>query len=178
MSQWKKHLYPLLMLVAALLLDGVLSAQLKGVLKTDIGIIVPHLTLIVLLILTFYLSFRHIIVLALVIGFMYDSYYSGILGIYMTAFTALVYILLQCRKALPANFMIYTLLSIIVITILEFFIFGVYRAINMTTLTIQEFMVERLGVTILFNSLVMLVLSIPISKLTQKIVQKEEIRFK
>lgn len=178
MSQWKKILYPLLMLLIALILDGVFAAQLKGAFGTNIGMIIPHLTLLVLLILVFYLSFRHIIILSLLMGFVYDSYYTGYLGIYMAIFTVIVYVLLQFRNFFQPNLIIYLLLSIIVVTILEFFVFGVYRAINITSMSTQEFLLERLGATLLFNGLATLIIGYPIDKITQNVVQKDEISFK
>ncbi|WP_192983705.1 rod shape-determining protein MreD [Marinilactibacillus psychrotolerans] len=178
MSQWKKIVYPLLMLLIALLLDGILVAQLKGLFITNIGMIVPHLTLLVLLILTFYLSFRHIIILALLMGFIYDSYYTGYLGIFMAIFTIVVYVLLQFKNFFQPNLIIYFLLSIIVITISEFFVFGVYRAINITAISTQEFLLERLGATLLFNGIAILIIGYPIDKVIQGVIQKDEIRFK
>lgn len=178
MSQWKRILYPLGLLLTALLLDGLLVAQLKEVLLTDFGIIVPRLTVLVLLILAFHLNFRHIITLSLLMGFIYDSYYTGYLGIYMTIFTLIVYVLLQFRGFFQPNLIIYALLSIIVITALEFFVFGVYRAINITTMNTQVFLVNRLGVTLLFNGIMTLIIGYPIDKVAQSIIQKDEIRFK
>lgn len=178
MSQWKKILYPLILLLVALLLDGVLTAQLKAVFSTDVGTIVPRLTVLVLLILSFYLSFKHIIWLSLIMGFLYDSYYTGYLGIYMATFTLIAYVILQLRSYFKPNLLIYVLLSIIVITLLEFFVFGVYRAINITQLSMQLFIVERLGISLLFNGIMMLIIGYPVDKIGQKVVQKEEMRFK
>lgn len=76
------------------------------------------------------------------------------------------------------NLLIYVLLSIIVITLLEFFVFGVYRAINITQLSMQLFIVERLGISLLFNGIMMLIIGYPVDKIGQKVVQKEEMRFK
>ncbi|WP_208559014.1 rod shape-determining protein MreD [Marinilactibacillus kalidii] len=178
MSQWKKILYPLILLLVALLLDGVLVAQLKAMFTTDFGMIVPRLTVLVLLVLAFYLSFRHVIWLSLIMGFIYDSYYTGYLGIYMAAFAVIAYVILQLRSYFKPNLLIYVLLSVIAITFLEFFVFGVYRAINVTELTTQLFMVERLGISLVFNAIVMLIIGYPIDKVGKMVIQKEEMRFK
>jgi rod shape-determining protein MreD len=178
MEQWKRAIFPLVLLFAALMFDGIGAALLREQFQSNMGLMVPRLTLLCLIILSFYLKPSHITTLSLVFGFIYDSYYTGYLGIYMASFVFVGYLMMQLRPMFHANVLIYVLLSVIVITIVEFFLYGVYRTLGIAMITPQAFIAERLGATLLLNSVMMLVLSWPLDRFAQFIVRTDERKYR
>lgn len=178
MEQWKRTVFPLILLFSAIMFDGVIAAVLREHLITDWGLMIPRLTMLVLIVLAFYLKPSHLVTLAVIFGFLYDSYYTGYLGIYMAAFALISWFVLQLRTVFHTNILIYILLSVIMITVLEFFGYGVYRAIGITSISPQEFLAQRLGATLLLNSVLMLILSYPLDKFVQFIVQTEDRKYR
>lgn len=178
MEQWKRTVLPLITLFTTVMFDGIITALFREQLNTSWGLVTPRITLLALIILAFYLNHGHLIVLALLFGFIYDSYYTGYLGIYMASFALIVYIILQLRGIFHVNVFIYVLLSVIMLTILEFFLFGVYRVLGVTTLSVQAFLAERLGATLLFNGGLMIILSYPFDKFMQFVVKSEEKKYR
>lgn len=57
------------------------------------------------------------------------------------------------------------MLTIVVITIVEIFIYGVIRILGITGIGLQEFLVKKLAATLLLNTLIMLFSSYFIQKL-------------
>lgn len=178
MEQWKRAVFPLILLFSAMMFDGVLTMLFHMQLQTSFGMMVPRLTLLFLIIFAFYLRPSHVTTLSLVFGFMFDSFYTGYLGIYMASFAFVGYIVLQLRAIFHQNVLVYSLLSVILLTVVEFFLYGVYRTLGVTLLAPQEFVVQRLGATLLFNAVLMLIISWPLDRLTQFIVRTEDKKYK
>lgn len=57
------------------------------------------------------------------------------------------------------------MLTIVVITIVEIFIYGVIRILGITGIVLQEFLVKRLAATLLLNTIIMFFSSYFIQKL-------------
>lgn len=169
MQNFKRILIPIVLLFITLLLDGVLTSLFTAELQTAIGIMVPRLFVLTVIILAFYLEPRHIYILTLVFGFIYDSYYSGILGIYMTVLILIAYFVIQLRPYLETHLWVILLMSIILLTVNEFFIYGVYRVLDLTHITVQVFLAERLGATLALNTLFIMILGYPLKKIVESI---------
>lgn len=178
MEQWKRALFPLLLLFSGLMFDGIVSMLFRPQLQTGFGLMTPRLTLLILILLAFYLRPSHIVTLSLVFGFIYDSYYTGFLGIYMVSFAFIGYLILQVRPMFHTNVLIYVLLSIVMLTIVEFFLFGVYTTLGVAGMSLADFIGQRLGATLLFNGLVMLLVSWPLDRFAQFIVRTDNRKYK
>lgn len=174
MNQWKKVIIPIVMLYVSLLVDGVITSLMMNQLQTSFGLMVPRLFILSSIILAFYLEPRHMYSLSLLFGFIYDSYYSGVLGIYMAVLMILTYVILHIRRIIEPNLLVLVLLSIILLTINEFFVFAIYRVIDLTAMSAQVFMAERLGATLTLNAVLMLILGYPLSKAVQFMTKDEK----
>ncbi|GAA0371306.1 rod shape-determining protein MreD [Alkalibacterium iburiense] len=175
MQNFKRILIPIVLLFITLLLDGIVTSLFTAELQTSIGIMVPRLFVLTVIILAFHLEPRHIYILTIVFGFIYDSYYSGILGIYMTVLMLITYFVITLRPYLETHLWVLILISIILLTINEFFIFAVYRVLDLTSLTAQAFMAERLGATLALNTIFIVVLGYPLKQVAEIIkMEKDE----
>lgn len=162
MEQWKKVVIPIVLIFVSLLLDGMVVSLFYQQLSVSFGFLSPKLLVLVIIVLAFHLEPRHMYILTFVFGFIYDSYYSGILGIYMAGLTLVAYFVIQLRKIFDSNYVIMVLMSVIMITFLEFFVFGIYRVVDLTAITTQEFMATRLSASLVFNTVSAVVLVYPV----------------
>lgn len=87
----------------------------------------------------------------------------------MAGLTLVAYFVMQLRKVFDADFVIMILMSVIMITFLELFVFGIYRVVDLTALTTQEFMATRLSASLVFNTISAVVLVYPIKYTIQLI---------
>ncbi|MDZ7834183.1 MAG: hypothetical protein U5K84_01375 [Alkalibacterium sp.] len=62
------------------------------------------------------------------------------------------YLVIQICQIINPYLYVILLVNIVVLTIMEVFSFGIYRMIGLSDITLQLFLVERLGGTLLFNT--------------------------
>lgn len=163
--QWRKTILPLLILSFSLLLDGALTGIFQTQLSGDFGYMIPRVIVLSFLMLSFYLPTSQLIILSLVFGLLFDSYYSGILGIYAAAFTIMVYGVSKVRKIFYPNMAMIGLVGVIAMSMVEFFVFLTYRLINLVNMDFSHFAARRLGPTLLLNGCLYLVLYYPLKKM-------------
>lgn len=174
MSNWKKITIPIFLLFFTLLIDGGLTYLFREQLSTTFGLMIPRLIVVTLIMLSFYLEPKQLYILAFTFGFIYDSYYSGILGIYIAAFILLSYLVIQIRQIINPYFYAILLVNIILLTFMELFVFGVYRVIGLSDLTLQLFLVDRLSGTLIFNTLAYLVIGYPFREWIKLTIRSED----
>lgn len=174
MPNWKKITIPVFLLFFTLLIDGGLAYLFRDQLSSSVGLMVPRLIVLTLVMLSFYLEPKQLFILALTFGFIYDSYYSGILGIYIAAFVLVPYLVIQIRQIINPYFYVILLVNIVILSIMEVFIFGVYRVLGLSDLTLQLFLVDRLGGTLIFNTLAFLILGYPLKEWMKVLINPEE----
>ncbi|GAA0487084.1 rod shape-determining protein MreD [Alkalibacterium sp. s-m-22] len=167
MEQWKRVVIPIVLLFFSLLTDGLIVALFTEQLNVPFGFMSPRLFVLVVIMLAFYLEPRHMIILTVVFGFIYDSYFSGLLGIYIAGLTLIAYFVMQLRKIFDTTYLIILLVSIIMITFLEFFVFGIYTVLDLTTMGVQNFMAGRLSASLLFNTVIAVFLILPLKYVIQ-----------
>lgn len=94
-------------LVLMFYLDGSISQVFSSWLYATPNSMVPYLTLMWLSMTAFFTSSlrsTHVILWAAVIGFVFDLYYTGLLGVYVFVFPLVVYIGQSIYELLPPNF--------------------------------------------------------------------------
>ncbi|SFB85571.1 rod shape-determining protein MreD [Alkalibacterium subtropicum] len=174
MGNWKKVTIPIFLLFFTLLIDGGLTYLFRDQLSTSFGLMIPRLVVITLIMLSFYLEPRQLYILAFAFGFVYDSYYSGVLGIYIAAFILIPYLIIQIRQIINPYFYAILLINIVVLTLMELFVFSVYRVIGLSDMTLQLFLVSRLNGTLIFNTVAFLVIGYPLKEWIKVLVSMED----
>lgn len=172
MNNWKGKVLAIVLMLSSLILDGFIANYWSAALDTDYGLMVPRLIFIIFIILTFHFERNFMIISAIIFGFLMDTYFLGFLGIYILSLLAIVSIIVKFKELVQANVLSYAMLSIVLITAIEIFIYGVIRILGITGITIQEFLVRKLAATLFLNTLIMLFSSYFIQRLILKSVDK------
>lgn len=165
------NLFVPLTFLIALLFDGVIASIFSTQLYTATSDMVPRLIIICIVLFSFYVDRNYMILFGILFGLLYDSYYVGILGLYTSLFPIIIYLSDKMRKILNPNLLVLVMIVIIHISLVETLLFGFYSVIDLTTIDIATFLANRLGPTLLLNSIFLLVLYYPLKKTAATIVQ-------
>ncbi len=171
-SNWKQHLLPIFLMLFAVLFDGFIASYFTSGLNTSIGLFVPRTILLVIIILTFHYPQNFMYGNVALIGFIMDAYYLGFLGIYMATFLLAVTLVSSFKRAIQPNVLSYTLIAILVLTVCELVVYGIMRLLGITSMAFQLFLVSRLGATLLFNGLIMLIFSLFVHRLVVSVMDE------
>ena len=165
MRKGKTILVVTLLLLIALLLDGTLSFVFSSHLYSAMQTSVPRLILLCLLMLTYYVPRNKLIFFGILFGLLYDSYYIGILGIYIVIFPITIYCIDRMKQFLPSNGFVIGMMSIVTITLMEFILYGFYIMLDMTSINLSIFLAKRLGPTIWLNIILFILLYYPLKQI-------------
>ena len=169
----RKIAIPSVVLMAAILFDGAVTALFQAQLVQSFGYMIPRMTVIVLLMFSFYFPPKQLLFFSLIFGFIYDSYYSGILGIYTAYFTIMTYGISKVKEVFFPNLFIIGMVGIISLTAIETFVYMTYQVISVTNLTMMEFAAQRLGPTLLLNACFFIISYYPLKKLLSFVFDEE-----
>ena len=158
-----KRIYwlPILMIIA-FLMDGVMMNHFSVFLIESGYTLVPRIVVITLVLLTFIIDHSSMFWFAVMVGVMYDSYYSGILGVYMAIFAVIVRVIGHIRGKISINPFTLGLALIFLLTITETGVYIIYTLIGIQHLTVQQFLVQRLGSSLILNIVLYYLLYIPL----------------
>lgn len=159
-------LIPLLMFLA-LLLDGIVMNLFSGQFISQSYVLTPRLLLLVLVLSTCFFPKQPIFLYALLFGVVYDSYYSGIIGLYAAGLATFIYLLKKVQNHLEITPGVMVLIYAASLIYLETFIYAMYRFIGMIDLAFGRFLLEKLGPTLLLNLIFLIVFYYPFYKLSQ-----------
>ncbi|MGT2716243.1 rod shape-determining protein MreD [Streptococcus respiraculi] len=156
MKNYVKCLIPLLLLLA-FVIDGQLSTLFIN-LTPGIITVSSHFLLIMALYSVLYIPTFYNVVIFTIIGFLYDIYYLNILGIFVTLFPLAVYLIDYFYQSLRFKRVTNHIILLVVIFVVEFGAFLSARLFEVTNLSMFIFVVYSLVPTLVFNSLLLLVL--------------------
>ncbi|MFY4774725.1 rod shape-determining protein MreD [Metabacillus sp. RGM 3146] len=125
-------------------------------------IFVPRFTFLTVLFMCAYFNRNTAILYGAIFGLLFDIVYTEVLGIYLFAFPLLVYLTSKALKILYNNVLIVIFMSLISITLLEFFVFGIQVLIQAVPINLHDFVNLRLIPTLALNLVAGLVLVYPI----------------
>ncbi|MBM6613545.1 rod shape-determining protein MreD [Desemzia sp. RIT804] len=165
------HLFVPLTLLTALLFDGIIASVFSTQLYTATSDMVSRLIIICIVLFSFYVDRKYMILFGILFGLLYDSYYVGILGLYTSLFPIIIYLSDKMRKILNPNLLVIVMILIIHISLIETLLYGFYSVIDLTAIDFSVFLANRLGPTLLLNSIFLLVLYYPVKKLAIAIMQ-------
>lgn len=161
-----------LLLLITLLLDGTLSFVFSSHFYSAVQTSVPRLILLCLLMLTYYVPRNKLVFFGIIFGLLYDSYYVGILGIYIVIFPITIYCIDRMKQFLPSNGFVIGMMSIVAITLMEFILYGFYIMLDMTTINLSVFLAKRLGPTIWLNIILFILFYYPFKKTMNAFLEK------
>ena len=121
-------------------------------------ILVPHFLILYLIFLAIYYSRKKALIYGLIVGIFYDVVYIDILGLYTVLFPALCFIASWCVKYIHQRLFITTILSVLLVAIMEFAMYEFYVIVDITTMELMPFLFYRLVPTIIANLLYLFLL--------------------
>lgn len=127
-------------------------------------IIVPRFVMVIIVLITIFTSVRTGMLYGFVLGIFYDLMYTNLIGVYMFAYTFLAYVVSSMMKILHINIFTVTVVSLITISILDFFVYWVQFLIKITAIPMDEFLFIRLLPTLVLNLAFVIILFMPLKK--------------
>lgn len=157
---------PLVMIVM-FLLDGVVMNHFSPLLIESGYTLMPRMVIITLVMLTFWIDNPRMFWFAVIVGLMYDSYYSGILGVYMAIFAAIVRFAWVIRGRMSLNPFTLGVALVVLLSLTEVSVYGVYHIQGFTAMPWRDFLVQRLTSSIVLNLVLYYILYFPLKKFAQ-----------
>ena len=127
----------------------------------DTRFLVPRFLFLFILLISVYYKPKSAYVYGFVFGFMYDLFFTGIIGIYMFLFPLLIYIALGILKLIHQNILVVAGLGVLLIAALEIVVYQFNLLIGVAGINFTTFVTQRLYSTLLFNLLFLLLLAYP-----------------
>lgn len=155
-------------LFLALFLDGALSGHWANYLFTQTTFMESRLVLLWLVMAVCYSDARHIFVWATVAGLLFDSYYTGILGLFTVMLPLIVYLTREIMKYFTPSFIVVLLIYLIDITVLTILFYWANVLIGFTSVSIADFIGQNLGPTLIYNLACYVILFMPLHWLFTK----------
>lgn len=165
MEKWRTRVFPFFILLFFFLLDGMVANFFSGTLELSFGQIVPRLTLLCFVIFSFHLNGTYLFFLGLAFGFLFDSYFSGILGVYLASFSLITYMTTQLKTYFYPGWVSYLFIGVLMLVFNEFFVFALYRILDLVQMNFGQFWGNYIGATFLGNLLFLIILIPPLRKL-------------
>ncbi|MES5892268.1 MULTISPECIES: rod shape-determining protein MreD [Bacillus cereus group] len=177
MTILKRAALPLLLLFVFLF-----ENMFSTVVPTDVfwkgSIAAPHFFIIVLCFITVYNSPIQGIYYGLLFGFLFDTVYTELVGIYIFAYPILAYLVYSAMKVLQLNLFIVVSIVLASIAALEYYVYGFLTLLGRTHMSASVFFTDRLLATLLLNGIFLLIVCFPLRRylvrLSKAIEEKEK----
>ncbi|MHC5227948.1 rod shape-determining protein MreD [Enterococcus sp. LJL99] len=124
-----------------------------------------HLMLLAFMMATQSFSKRYLLITAIIIGMICDSYYLGVIGIYTVALTGTVMLMFTFIRVIHMNLLTGFFGMIIFVTVYELIAVGLQVIFQLSNVMPTLFITKVLGPTLLFNMLIYVVFSYPFKRL-------------
>ena len=147
-----------------MLLDGQLTRAFERF-SADNLFMHSHMLLLALVLASFQLSERYMLISATVLGMIMDSYYLGILGIYTLCLPLIVLVCYQVFSVLQPNVFTMMLAVVLFVTFLETSLLVIQGVFGLAAVEPVIFITRTLGPSLLLNLVLFLLLIIPFKKL-------------
>ncbi|WP_125703078.1 rod shape-determining protein MreD [Lacticaseibacillus daqingensis] len=164
------HGWVALILLVAMLLDGTLSQVLAQWLMTPTFTGVPQLTLIALLMIALALPEEdNIVIIAGVTGLVFDSFYTGMLGVHMLLWPLLVYVIRQLAPLVPRGALYVGSVVIIALTVYLGAYYFVSRFLGFTAAAPVDLIAHHMGPGLAVNLVLFAVIYAPMMQVLNRL---------
>lgn len=133
----------------------------------------PRFFLVFIVFTAIYIGQTRAIVYGFIFGMLYDCVYTELLGVYAFAFTLIAYMVSKMMKVFHQHWLIACFLSLLSITVLELYVYGIQLLIGRTDMPFQAFCLQRLWPTLLLNVVFLILFSYPLKQRLVKIKRLE-----
>ncbi|MGM0844082.1 MAG: rod shape-determining protein MreD [Bacillota bacterium] len=144
-----------------------------SVIESD-RVLVPHFLIIFILLMSVYYHNTTAILYAFIFGFLYDSFFTEVLGVYLFIFPFVTFVTSKIMTALNSNWIVTSLVILLNLSILELVVYQINLLIGKTDWAIETFADLRLWPTLILNAAFMIIVSYPLKQLLLKL-EKERL---
>ena len=162
-----KYLFPLGLFIA-LFLGGSLSLHLANFLFAPNIFMESRLVLMWLVMAVCYSKARHIFLWSVIAGFFFDSYYTGVLGLFTVMLPLIVYLTREIMNYFTTSFIVVLLVYLIDVTVLTGLFYWANILIGFTTVSVADFIGQVLGPTLAYNLAWYVILFFPLERFFEK----------
>ena len=131
-------------------------------------IFVPRLLMIGILFLAIYGGKTHGIIYGFIFGLLYDVFYTEIIGVYLYLFPLLAYLTAKLMKALQANLLISSIVTLLGVCVLELAVYEMNFLIHITDMPFAKFVELRLYPTSILNLALTIIVALPLKMQIEK----------
>ncbi|MDR2976657.1 MAG: rod shape-determining protein MreD [Streptococcaceae bacterium] len=171
MSHWAFQFFSPIILFFLILVDSHFSIFLTGIFSAAI-IPVSHLFLIFLMYTTLKHHLTYLIIMSVLLGIIYDSYFLGVIGIAAAIFPLISLFLYEIRDTVFQNRWTRIFATVIIVFTFEIFSYGIEFAFGLTSLAPLTFISKELAASLVLNIILATALQWPLEALYQ--VEKAE----
>ena len=120
--------------------------------------LIPRFLIMYLIFISIYYSRNRAMLYALLFGLLYDVFFIDIIGLYSFLYPAICLVASFIVKFIHQHLIVTTLLSLVLVAVLEFMLYQFFSLIGLTDISLQVFVRERLIPTMIGNSIFLVVL--------------------
>ncbi|MCG4281402.1 rod shape-determining protein MreD [Lacticaseibacillus saniviri] len=163
---FQKHWIAPVFLLVAMIVDGVISQVFAQWLLHPNYTAVPELTLLMLVMLTILLPDENwMVAIAAITGLVFDSFYTGILGINALLMPLVVYVVQQLTPYIFRSALFIGIMDIITLTLFSSADFVMNSFLGYTDVGFTTFIAQHLGPNLLLNMILFVLVYWPLSRL-------------
>ena len=160
MSRFSFQFFTPIILLVVMLLDG----QLTRLFSTHVTTVTSCLLLIFLTYSILQHSYHYMVIVAFVIGLIYDSYYVGVYGIASLLLPLIALFVYNIRQTVFTNRLTRIFTVIIVVTAFEFLSGAIILGFQISNFNFVDYVIYEMAPSLLLNILFALVLQSPLEK--------------
>lgn len=157
----KIHWIVPIILFVGIIIDAALPAVFPKAFLSSTQVVVSHLALFYIVMIAFYFRNSYILLYSFVFGLLTDSYNTTFLGLYATLYIIVAYTVLKVKRFFPKKALIHWMLFVVAISLVDFAVFVFYRETGHITMTLTEFLANRLTPALIYNTVLSFVLYFP-----------------
>ncbi|KGR74432.1 rod shape-determining protein MreD [Ureibacillus sinduriensis] len=121
-------------------------------------VLVPRFVILYLIFISIYYSRKRACLYGLIFGLLYDVFYIDIIGLYSFLYPLLCFVAGSTVKFIHQHLSVTTILSVVLVAIMEVFLYYFFHFIQFTTIPVSDFLSNRLLPTIIANLLFLIML--------------------
>lgn len=156
-----------ILLFLALIMDGILMNVFSGQFISQNYVFTPRLLLLGLIFSASFFPKQPIFLYSLLFGVIYDSYYSGVIGLYAAGLATFIYLFKKVQNYIVLSPPVILLVYGISLIYLETFIYAMYGFIGITHISFLMFLSKKLGPTLLLNIVLFIISYYPFHRLSK-----------
>lgn len=176
-NERKLRIFIPIILYMSMIIDSALPAIFPSQFLGSEQKIVPHILLYMIVLFAFYFKDGKILLYSFLAGLIVDSYTTTVIGLYAFAYVTIAFIIHKIKRYFPKKFIIHFMLMSLAICLVDFVIFVFWKETQMINVTLTIFVARHLVPTLIFNTVISLLLYFPSKTLLSWLGYEEYIIF-